>query len=133
MINVLAAILAITGLVLLFQESRRTQCEANLSRLGLAFTNTTRLTVTSPRPHSCEATARRVKLAGPLLPHLGYQPLYERFHLDEPWDSPHNRALLAEMPPELACPAQGRPARWPNRVQGGHRAEDRPESCQHPV
>ena len=39
-----------------------------------------------------------------ILPQLGYQSLYERFHLDEPWDSPHNLALLREMPKEFACP-----------------------------
>ena len=44
-----------------------------------------------------------------ILPQLGYDALYERFHLDEPWDSPHNRPLLALMPPEFACP--GGPAR----------------------
>jgi hypothetical protein len=33
-----------------------------------------------------------------LLPFLEQQPLYERFHLDEPWNSPHNLALLSEMP-----------------------------------
>ena len=42
-----------------------------------------------------------------LLPQLGYQQLYDRFHLDEPWDSPHNRPLLALMPAELACPDAG--------------------------
>ncbi len=33
-----------------------------------------------------------------LLPYLGYNNLYSRFHLDEPWDSPNNLPLLAEMP-----------------------------------
>jgi hypothetical protein len=33
-----------------------------------------------------------------ILPFLEEAALYERFHLDEPWDSPHNRALLKEMP-----------------------------------
>jgi hypothetical protein len=33
-----------------------------------------------------------------LLPYFGEKALFERFHLDEAWDSPHNRALLAEMP-----------------------------------
>jgi hypothetical protein len=28
--------------------------------------------------------------------------LYRKFRLDEPWDSPHNKALLKEMPPEYA-------------------------------
>jgi hypothetical protein len=51
-----------------------------------------------------------------LLPALGYKSLYKKFHLDEPWDSPHNQTLIAEMPeiynspgsPELA--RQGRTA-----------------------
>ena len=34
-----------------------------------------------------------------LLPYLGYRNLYEQFRHDEPWDSPHNRKLIAKMPP----------------------------------
>ncbi len=33
-----------------------------------------------------------------LLPYLNQVALYNKFHLDEPWDSPHNRTLLVEMP-----------------------------------
>jgi RNA polymerase sigma factor (sigma-70 family) len=33
-----------------------------------------------------------------LLPYLGLGELYQQFHLDEPWDSKHNKALLAKMP-----------------------------------
>ncbi|MCA9027882.1 MAG: FG-GAP repeat protein [Planctomycetaceae bacterium] len=33
-----------------------------------------------------------------LLPYLGYHDLYGQFHLDEPWDSPHNIQLLDKMP-----------------------------------
>lgn len=33
-----------------------------------------------------------------LLPFIGERELYERFKLDEPWDSAHNNALLSEMP-----------------------------------
>ena len=33
-----------------------------------------------------------------ILPYLEQQALYEKFHLDEPWDSPHNKPLIAEMP-----------------------------------
>lgn len=33
-----------------------------------------------------------------ILPWLEENALYERFHLDEDWDSPHNKALLKEMP-----------------------------------
>lgn len=33
-----------------------------------------------------------------ILPYLDEQELYEQFHLDEAWDSPHNLALLEKMP-----------------------------------
>ena len=33
-----------------------------------------------------------------LLPYLDQKALYNKFHHDEPWDSPHNRTLLNEMP-----------------------------------
>ena len=33
-----------------------------------------------------------------LLPYLGLRPLYEQFHLDEPWDSQNNLPLLDQMP-----------------------------------
>jgi hypothetical protein len=33
-----------------------------------------------------------------LLPFLGYGDLYNRFHIDEPWNSPHNMTLLDKMP-----------------------------------
>ena len=39
-----------------------------------------------------------------ILPFLEEQKLYEAFHLDEPWDSPHNRALIPRMPKEFASP-----------------------------
>jgi hypothetical protein len=33
-----------------------------------------------------------------VLPHLDQHALYDKFHLDEPWDSPHNKALLDQIP-----------------------------------
>jgi hypothetical protein len=39
-----------------------------------------------------------------LLPHLGEKKLYESFRLDQPWDSPHNKKLLARMPEVFASP-----------------------------
>jgi RNA polymerase sigma factor (sigma-70 family) len=40
-----------------------------------------------------------------LLPFLGHQELYESFHLQEPWDSPHNTALIARMPEIFRTPS----------------------------
>jgi hypothetical protein len=41
-----------------------------------------------------------------ILPYIEQGPLYERFRLDEPWDSPHNLALLPEMPGTYAPPGR---------------------------
>jgi len=38
-----------------------------------------------------------------ILPFLGHQELYARFRLDEPWDSEHNKGLIAEMPEVFAA------------------------------
>lgn len=40
-----------------------------------------------------------------LLPFIGHEQLYREFHLDEPWDSPHNLTLLPRMPEIYACPS----------------------------
>jgi hypothetical protein len=48
-----------------------------------------------------------------ILRELGYESLDARYRFDEPWDSPHNRALIAEMPPEFGCPSD------PSRETGG--------------
>jgi hypothetical protein len=39
-----------------------------------------------------------------ILPYLGEKALYKEFHLDEPWDSPHNKKLLARMPKVYRSP-----------------------------
>ena len=41
----------------------------------------------------------------PFSPSSKRSPLYSRFHLDEPWDSPHNLALLEPTPFVYACPS----------------------------
>ncbi|MFM7864747.1 MAG: hypothetical protein ACKPHU_11080, partial [Planctomycetaceae bacterium] len=35
--------------------------------------------------------------------------LYIRFHMDEPWDSPHNKTLIAEMPGAFRTPGVSEP------------------------
>ena len=39
-----------------------------------------------------------------LLPYLGQQALYDKIRLDEPWDSPHNRAFHEADVPVYQCP-----------------------------
>jgi hypothetical protein len=44
-----------------------------------------------------------------LLPFLDQKPLYDKFHLNEPWDSPHNKTLLAQMPEVYSLGASTEP------------------------
>jgi hypothetical protein len=39
-----------------------------------------------------------------LLPYVEEMPLYRQFRLDEPWDSDHNKKLIAQMPKIFAAP-----------------------------
>ena len=41
-----------------------------------------------------------------LLPYIEQKDLYAQFHLDEPWDSQHNKKLLAMMPKTYVSPQQ---------------------------
>jgi prepilin-type processing-associated H-X9-DG protein len=87
------------------QHSRRAQCVKHLCDVGLAFYEYQRVQGHLPAPALTDRHGRPLlswRVA--ILPQLGYESLYARFHLDEPWDSPHNRALLREMPKEFACP-----------------------------
>ena len=42
-----------------------------------------------------------------VLPFLEQNNLYKQFHLDEPWDSEHNRQLIDKMPALFASPGSG--------------------------
>jgi prepilin-type processing-associated H-X9-DG protein len=99
------SLLAITGIIAAVRASHRTQCVANLKQIGLALHAYHEGQGQFPAPALFDRDGRPLlswRVA--ILPQLGYRSLYARFHLDEPWDSPHNRALLREMPREFACP-----------------------------
>jgi type II secretory pathway pseudopilin PulG len=43
-----------------------------------------------------------------ILPYLEQKALYDQFHLDEPWDSEHNKGLISQMPAVFVDPS----SRW---------------------
>lgn len=45
-----------------------------------------------------------------VLLYVGYKALYDEFKLDDPWDSPHNRKLVARMPQVFRMPGSQAPA-----------------------
>jgi prepilin-type processing-associated H-X9-DG protein len=102
----LAAWIAIAGAVRAIGESRRAECVAHLGRIGRAIQDYHVAHGHLPAPAiSGRDGTPLLSWRVAILPQLGDRSLYDRFRLDEPWDSPHNRALLAEMPPEFACPS----------------------------
>ncbi len=46
-----------------------------------------------------------------VLPYINESPLYDRLRLDEPWDSEHNRRLLAQMPEAFRSREQTEPTK----------------------
>jgi prepilin-type processing-associated H-X9-DG protein len=41
-----------------------------------------------------------------ILPDIDQKELYNKFKLDEAWDSPHNKSLLKEIPTTYLCPSR---------------------------
>lgn len=81
------------------EAAARSQSQNNLRQMALAMLNY----------HDSEKTLPPVAIfdrqGQPLLswrvrilPYIEQQMLYQEFHLDEPWDSPHNLRLLPRMP-----------------------------------
>jgi hypothetical protein len=53
-----------------------------------------------------------------VLPYIEQQALYNEFKLDEPWDSAHNKKLLAKMPALYAVPGKKPAIEGGTRIQG---------------
>jgi prepilin-type processing-associated H-X9-DG protein len=90
------------------ETAARVQDQENLKQIGLAFQNFHDANTRLP-----QAVAYHTKNNQPglswrvaLLPYMGQDVLFRRFKLDEPWDSPNNQPLLAEMPRVYLMPNQ---------------------------
>jgi RNA polymerase sigma factor (sigma-70 family) len=76
----------------------RTRSIDNLKSMGLAMHGFNGLNVRFPAAAIRKDGKPLLSWRVALLPYLDQAELYNKFHLDEPWDSPHNQALLIEMP-----------------------------------
>jgi prepilin-type processing-associated H-X9-DG protein len=84
----------------------RAHCTINLRSIGLAMHNYHELNGCLPPAAITDKNGRPLlswRVA--LLPYIEANNTYVKFHLDEPWDSPHNLALLEAMPTVYACPS----------------------------
>ncbi|MEX0979161.1 MAG: DUF1559 domain-containing protein [Pirellulales bacterium] len=77
----------------------------HLKQIGIAFQNHHDVYRRFPAPAILDAQGKPLlswRVA--ILPYIDDGALYKKFHLDEPWDSPHNKPLLDEMPDVYRCP-----------------------------
>jgi prepilin-type N-terminal cleavage/methylation domain-containing protein len=87
------------------EAARRSQCVNNLKQLALAMHNHEAMFKSLPAAYIADKDGKpllswRVKI----LPLVEGNTLYEQFHMDEPWDSEHNKKLIARMPAVYRAP-----------------------------
>ena len=86
------------------RAAARAQRQNDLKQIGLAFHNHHDITLKLPDdikgPDGKPLLSWRVAI----LPYIEQDNLYKEFKLDEPWDSGHNKKLLAKMPRIYAGP-----------------------------
>lgn len=78
----------------------------NLKQIALAFHNYVSENGRFPPAASTDKDGKALlSWRVHLLPFLGQAPLYKQFHLDEPWDSEHNKPLADHIPAVYVSPA----------------------------
>jgi hypothetical protein len=87
------------------EAARRQQSMNNLKGIGLAMANYHGVSNRFPAPASYDGSGKPLlSWRVHVLPYLAGEQLYRQFHLDEPWDSPHNKALIEKMPAMFRSP-----------------------------
>jgi len=85
--------------------AREMQSKNNLKMIGIAMHNYHDVHGKFPPAYSTdEAGKPLLSWRVHILPFVEQEPLYAKFKLDEPWDSEHNRKLIAEMPELYRAP-----------------------------
>jgi len=80
------------------EAARRASSSNQLKQIGIAMHNYLDVHKSFPGAAKCKDGKRLLSWRVLILPFVEQQALYEQFHLDEPWDSEHNRKLIPRMP-----------------------------------
>ena len=87
-------------------SATRAQCMNNIKQIMLAMHNYLDREKTFPPAYKTdEAGKPLLSWRVLILPYVDQNDLYREFHLDEAWDSPHNKALIPRIPTVYRCPA----------------------------
>jgi hypothetical protein len=87
-----------------YDPSLRGRARNNIKQLGLATINYAANCSALPPAGGPKALHPGLSWRVAILPYIEEDKLYSHFHLDEPWDSPHNSPLLPRMPLVFAVP-----------------------------
>jgi hypothetical protein len=104
--GVLAFLLLIPGVQRVREAAASAQSENNLKRIGLAL-HSYASAHDGLQPPAVVLDRNRKPLYSwrvLLLPFLEEDNLFHQFHLEEPWDSPHNRQFVERMPTVYRLP-----------------------------
>lgn len=87
------------------QAAARAQATNNLKQIGLATQNYHDVNASFPPAASHDGDDKPLlSWRVHVLPFLEQNELYKEFHLDEPWDSEHNKKLIGRMPAVYRTP-----------------------------
>jgi hypothetical protein len=90
------------------EAARRNASMNNMKNIMLAIHNSSDREKQFPPDDIRDATGKPLlSWRVHILPYLEEQALYEQFHLDEPWDSEHNKTLIEKMPKYFLEPSSG--------------------------
>jgi hypothetical protein len=107
---ILVAVVAIPFATDSWSVSRRKLSRAHLQQIGRALHAYHDRHDSFPPAYTVDDSGRRLhSWRTLLLPYLGEQQLYDEIHLDEPWDSPHNRPLAVRRPDCYRSPLASNP------------------------
>jgi hypothetical protein len=86
--------------------ARRAQSVNNLKQIGIAFHNYAAINGHFPAPALLDGEQKKFPYSWrvALLPYLEQDALFRQYHFDEPWDGPHNRTLIDQMPAVYSSP-----------------------------
>jgi uncharacterized protein DUF1559 len=92
------------------EAAAASQSANNLKQIGIAMHGYNDNTGSLPPAAVCDKTGKPLLSWRVLiLPYVDEEELFKQFKLDEPWDSEHNKKLLARMPKVYAIPGKTKP------------------------